>query len=72
MYRRRHRHPGPAVVYDRAWIYGRQTSLERYRWIITAGWTTIGLIMRFGGDSFERTPLEGDILNHNLLLEAIR
>jgi SAM-dependent methyltransferase len=64
--------PSRPQIYDETWTFRHRQRVEPFKVALHAGWRVLAAAMRLGGDCFERTPLENDILNRNLLLMAER
>jgi SAM-dependent methyltransferase len=56
------------LSYDCTWTFQRGGRLSRYRWFVHSAWGFLTLVTRLGGECFELRALDGEVLNHNLLL----
>jgi SAM-dependent methyltransferase len=61
-----------AVIYEQTWAFQHHNRLERLKPFLHGAWVLLSAVLRAGGDSFERTPLEADVRNRNLLVIARR
>lgn len=60
------------LIYDQTWAFQGGHRLQPYKPVLHGAWMILAAAMRLGGDCFERTPVNDDILNRNLLLLASR
>jgi SAM-dependent methyltransferase len=60
------------MKYDQTWTFQNRQKMEPKRYLLHTFWTLLMAAMRLGGDCFERRPLGGEILHHDLLVLARR
>ncbi len=59
-------------TFETVWTYRHGSRLQKYKSLIYLVWMTLMAACRAGGDCFMRTPLNDDIMDHNLLVVAER
>jgi SAM-dependent methyltransferase len=60
------------LTYNQTWEFNSSSRLVRYKFFLNTAWTVLAAAMRLGGRCFERTRLEDQIFNHDLLVMARR
>jgi SAM-dependent methyltransferase len=64
--------PPRPVAYEQSWAFRSRDRVERFKIPIHTAWHLLSLASRLGGECFDRTLLEQDIFNVNLLVIATR
>ena len=73
LYRRlRSSNGGGRLDYEATWAFNQRHRLEPYKYVVHAAWEALLATARLRGPCFERQPLPGEILGHNLLVMARR
>jgi SAM-dependent methyltransferase len=72
LYRRLRDRRGPykPQTYDETWAHKSRSRLDLLRVPLNIAWYAVSVLMRLGGNCFERRLLGDDILGHNLLVIA--
>jgi SAM-dependent methyltransferase len=70
LYQARNKRPARPQIYEDTWAFRHGRRLEHFKYVIHAYWALSMLLMRAGGDIFERTPAGEAILGKNLYLAA--
>jgi hypothetical protein len=68
----RNQRPNRPQVYEDTWAFRHGQGFESYKCAIHSYWAALLLLMRAGGDVFERTPAGNDIIGKNLFVVAQR
>jgi 2-polyprenyl-3-methyl-5-hydroxy-6-metoxy-1,4-benzoquinol methylase len=58
------------LVYDESWAFQHGQRLEAFKYALHIAWALLSGAMRLGGPAFAHTPLDDEILNHNLIVLA--
>ena len=58
-------------TYEATWAFQQRLRLNRYKLAVHSYWQILDVLLRLGGDVFQRSPAGGDILGKQSVVEPV-